>query len=176
MLQIHLPSRSDMPDSSTALITDTRALRDTLGRFATGVTVITTRDADGAPVGVTVNSFSSVSLEPPLVLWSLARSALSLPAFRAHDCWAVHVLGAEQEALSARFASRGADKFAGLPHRNGIGDVPLLDGCAARLQCRTQRIYDGGDHIILLGEVVSFEQGDATPLLFHAGRYARLAA
>lgn len=151
---------------------NTAEFRHALGSFATGVTVITTRDADGAPLGLTANSFNSVSLDPPLVLWSLAKSALCLSAFQSAEHWAVHVLAADQEALSARFAKRGADKFAGLEALSGIGGVPLLANCAARFQCRNTFQYDGGDHLIFVGEVASFERSTAAPLVFHAGRYA----
>jgi 3-hydroxy-9,10-secoandrosta-1,3,5(10)-triene-9,17-dione monooxygenase reductase component len=154
---------------------DTRAFRDALGSFATGVTVITTRAADGSPVGLTANSFNSVSLEPPMVLWSLARASRSLPAFEQASHWAVHVLGADQEAVSNRFARRGEDKFAGLPVERGEGDVPLLRGCAARFECRGAFRYDGGDHVIFVGEVVRFARGAAVPLVFHAGQYALAA-
>ncbi|HET8882097.1 MAG TPA: flavin reductase [Solimonas sp.] len=151
---------------------DRREFRDALGCFATGVTVVTTRAASGEPIGLTVNSFSSVSLQPPLVLWSLARDAQSLPAFQQAPHWAVHVLAARQEDLSARFAARGTDKFAGLAFDDGIGGQPLLRGCAARFQCRAAFQYDGGDHVIFVGEVVALDRSDAPPLVFHRGRYA----
>ena len=154
---------------------DTRAFRDALGSFATGVTVITTCAPDGSPVGLTANSFNSVSLEPPMVLWSLARASRSLPAFEQANHWAVHVLAADQEAVSNRFARRGEDKFAGLPVERGEGDVPLLRGCAARFECRGAFRYDGGDHVIFVGEVVRFARGPAAPLVFHAGQYALAA-
>src|SRR4249919_2131388 len=109
---------------------DAREFRGALGAFTTGVTIVTTRDDGGHDVGLTVNSFNSVSLEPPLVLWSLARNAASLPAFVAAEHFAVHILAADQEPLSNRFAQRGADKFAGLELARGEGGVPLLPGCA----------------------------------------------
>ncbi len=155
---------------------DSRQFRQALGAFATGVTIVTTRDRDGNDVGLTVNSFNSVSLEPPLVLWSLARSSVQLlAAFSDAEYFAVHVLAADQEALSNLFASRGVDKFAGLDVQRGVGDVPLLAGCAASFQCRTVHRYAGGDHDIFLGEVIAFENAECAPLLFHAGRYAGLA-
>src|SRR5512143_589785 len=116
---------------------DPLEFRKALGSFATGVTIITTRAEDGTPIGLTVNSFNSVSLNPPLVLWSLAETSLSLPIFRAATHWAVHVLASDQEDLSGRFARRGENKFAGLDVDEGLGGVPLLKGCAARFQCRT---------------------------------------
>jgi 3-hydroxy-9,10-secoandrosta-1,3,5(10)-triene-9,17-dione monooxygenase reductase component len=151
---------------------DAAEFRKALGSFATGVTIITTRGPDGAPMGLTANSFNSVSLNPPLVLWSLANSSMSLAAFRAAPHWAVHVLATDQEELSARFARRGEAKFAGLEVESGIGEVPLLSGCSARFQCRTAFQYEGGDHVIFLGEVLTFDRNEVAPLVFHGGRYA----
>lgn len=151
---------------------DAMEFRKALGAFATGVTIITTRAADGSPLGLTVNSFNSVSLNPPLVLWSLANSAMSLPVFRAASNWAVHVLAADQEELSGRFARRGEDKFSGIDIENGIGNIPLLRGCTARFQCRTAFQYEGGDHVIFVGEVMAFDRSENAPLVFHSGRYA----
>lgn len=150
---------------------DFRALRDALGAFATGVTVITARGSDQRDVGVTANSFNSVSLDPPLVLWSLNRSSRSLEAFISTGYFAVHVLAANQKDLSMRFASRDADRFAGLQFKRGCGGAPLLPDCAARFQCRLASVHDGGDHVILVGEVLEFEDSDRTPLIFHRGRY-----
>lgn len=156
---------------------DTRLLRQALGSFATGVTIVTTRDAAGNDVGLTVNSFNSVSLEPALVLWSLALSSQSLlAAFRASGYFAVHILAADQEPLSNLFASHDADKFAALRPVRGVGGVPLLAGCAARFECRTAQSHAGGDHEIFIGEVLTFEDFQQAPLLFHGGQYAALAA
>ncbi len=152
--------------------TDLKAFRQALGSFATGVTIITTRKTDSEPVGLTVNSFNSVSLSPPLVLWSLAKSSRSLPHFTANSHWAVHILAADQQDLSDRFAQSGGKKFTDLNVQHGAGDVPLLSGCAARLECRTQAMYEGGDHLIFIGEVLHFEHTDRPPLVFHAGAYA----
>jgi 3-hydroxy-9,10-secoandrosta-1,3,5(10)-triene-9,17-dione monooxygenase reductase component len=149
--------------------------RKALGTFATGVTIITTRAEDGSPLGLTANSFNSVSLNPPLVLWSLAETSKSLPIFRTANHWAVHVLAADQEPLSARFARRGEDKFSGLELDSGVGNVPLLRGCSARFQCRTAFQYEGGDHVIFVGEVLSFDRTEEPPLVFHGGRYADAA-
>jgi 3-hydroxy-9,10-secoandrosta-1,3,5(10)-triene-9,17-dione monooxygenase reductase component len=151
---------------------DRRALRNALGSFATGVTIVCTQDASGKDVGITANSFSSVSLDPPMVLWSLSRKALSLPAFQGNSHFAVHILAAEQDGLSRLFATPGANKFADLTVGRGFGNVPLIDGCAARFQCRTAFNYDGGDHVIFVGEVLEFDSFERSPLLFHAGRYA----
>ncbi len=154
---------------------DPKAFRAALGSFATGVTVITTRAGDGTPVGLTANSFNSVSLDPPMVLWSLAKKSLSLPVFSTSSHWAVHVLASDQEALSDRFARSGADKFSGLQTESGIGGVPLLSGCAARFQCRSTFLHEGGDHIIFVGQVTAFDSAERAPLVFHAGRYALAA-
>jgi 3-hydroxy-9,10-secoandrosta-1,3,5(10)-triene-9,17-dione monooxygenase reductase component len=154
---------------------DPKEFRAALGAFATGVTVITARADDGSPVGITANSFNSVSIDPPMVLWSLSKKALSLPVFQQSGEWAVHVLSAEQEPLSTRFARAGTDKFAGLALDESPAGVPLLRGCAARFSCRTSFQYEGGDHIIFVGEVTGFERSESAPLVFHAGRYALAA-
>ena len=154
---------------------DSIAFRNALGSFATGVTIVTTRDAAGQDCGLTANSFNSVSLDPPMVLFSLARNSASMDAFRGADHFAVHILAADQEPLSNGFAKRGTDKFAGLAPERGAGGVPLLTGCAARFQCRTAYQYEGGDHIIFVGEVIAFDHDDRAPLLFHGGRYALAA-
>ncbi|MBR9829027.1 MAG: flavin reductase [Oceanospirillales bacterium] len=154
---------------------DPKAFRTALGTFTTGVTIITAQAADGTPVGITANSFNSVSLDPPMVLWSLAKTANSLPVFTESKHWNVHVLSVEQEALSGRFASRGEDKFAGLTLDDGITNAPLLPGSTARFQCRTAFMHDGGDHIIFIGEVLGFDQSDLPPLVFQSGQYALAA-
>lgn len=151
---------------------DAREFRIALGTFATGVTIVTTRGEDGAPVGVTANSFNSVSLDPPMVLWSLSKSSRSLAAFTRGGEFAVHVLSALQEALSARFASRAEDKFEGLEWTESPGGAPLLAGSVARFRCRTAYQYEAGDHVIFVGEVIDYEHDPTPPaLLFHGGRY-----
>lgn len=150
----------------------TRAFRDALGSFATGVTIATTSQEDGTPVGVTASSFNSVSLDPPLILWSLAKNAQSRAAFGASGHFAVHVLAASQEALSNRFARSGEDKFADVEWQPGALGSPILADFAARFECRTRHEYEGGDHVIMVGEVVAYETREAAPLLFHGGRYA----
>ena len=151
---------------------DARQFRQALGTFATGVTIVTTRDAAGNDVGLTANSFNSVSLNPPLVLWSLSRNARSHAAFVESDYFAVHILAADQEPLSARFATAGSDKFGGLELARGAGGVPLLESCAARFVCRRAYRYEGGDHEIFVGEVVEFEHFPKPPLIFQRGQYA----
>ena len=149
-----------------------RRFRSALGAFATGVTIVTTRDEQGRDIGLTANSFNSVSLDPPMVLWSLAKNARSLPAFLAASHFAVHVLAADQEELSLRFATRGSEKFSGLDLERGASQVPLLRGCSARFQCRTAFRHEGGDHVIFVGAVESFDHSERQPLVFHGGRYA----
>lgn len=155
---------------------DLRTFRDTLGLFVTGVTIITTRDADGAPVGITANSFNSVSLEPPLVLWSVGLKALSLPAFAAAQNFAVHILRDDQADLSQRFARSGIDKFSGLAVERGLGDAPLLPDCAARLECSLHAKHAAGDHVLFIARVDRLvSDPDAMPLVYHGGRYAELS-
>ncbi|SDL91443.1 3-hydroxy-9,10-secoandrosta-1,3,5(10)-triene-9,17-dione monooxygenase reductase component [Oryzisolibacter propanilivorax] len=151
---------------------DPREFRRALGMFGTGVTIVTTRTASGEAVGITANSFNSVSLEPPMVLWSLAKSARSLPVFQEAQTWNVHILSNEQEALSNRFARAGEDKFAGLQLDSGDGEAPLLPECSARFRCKTAFQYDGGDHIIFVGEVTQYDANGHAPLLYVTGGYA----
>lgn len=146
--------------------------RQALGLFATGVTIVTARAADGSPVGLTVNSFNSVSMSPPLVLWSLARVAGSLPAFSRGSHYAIHILAAEQRALAERFATREIDRFADLDWSEGAGGIPLIDGAAAVLECSNRSRYEEGDHVIFVGEVEQCRwRADASPLIFHGGRF-----
>jgi len=155
--------------------TDSRSLRDALGEFATGVAVVTARTADGAPVGVTINSFASVSLEPPLVLWSLGLQSPTRPAFEACSRYAVNILAADQVELSQRFSQAQADRFAGLEFDGGGDGVPLLRGCSAWFECRNEIRHPGGDHVILVGYVERFRREPKAPLIFHGGRYRELA-
>jgi 3-hydroxy-9,10-secoandrosta-1,3,5(10)-triene-9,17-dione monooxygenase reductase component len=150
-----------------------RAFRNALGSFATGVTVVTTTAADGSKVGLTANSFNSVALDPPMVLGSLSKNSRALPIFAAAEYFAIHILSADQETLSTLFARAGADKFAGLTlDTGGLGNVPLLQNCSARFQCRTAFQYEGGDHVIFVGKVERFDHTVRAPLLFHGGQYA----
>ena len=153
---------------------DPSAFRDALGTFVTGVTIVTAYDVDGKPAGLTANSFNSVSLDPPMVLWSLSLGSRNLPVFREAKAWAVHVLAADQQALSNRFAKQGADKFDDLDHRDGPEGAPRIEGFAARFGCTAKFEYEGGDHAIFLGEVVDFERTAADPLIYHGGRYGRV--
>ena len=149
-----------------------RSFRNALGAFATGVTVVTTRSGEGIDVGLTANSFNSVSLDPPMVLWSLAKTSRALPIFVSSGYFAVHVLAADQEGISSLFGRPGPDKFAGLDIERGLGDTPLLRDFSARFQCRTEFQYEGGDHVIFVGRVEAFDHSDRKPLVFHGGQYA----
>ena len=140
--------------------------------FATGVTIVTARGPDGEPVGLTANSFNSVSMSPPLVLWSLARSAGSMPAFERGSHYAINILAAEQHALAERFASKAVDRFKGLAFREGAGGAPIIEGAAAVFECFNRSRYEEGDHVIFVGEVEHCERRErAQPLIFHGGRY-----
>lgn len=154
---------------------DPKDFRRALGMFATGVTIVTTRAEDGSAVGITANSFNSVSMQPPMVLWSLAKNSRSLAAFSGSEHWNVHILSNEQEALSNRFARAGEDKFAGLVLNDAVNGAPLIPGCSARFQCRTAFQYEGGDHIIFVGEVIAYDASPLPPLLYVTGNYALAA-
>ena len=161
------PPRQAQPPSFSP-----QEFRAALGMFATGVTIVTARTAEGAVVGLTANSFNSVSLDPPLVLWSLSRAAASLPVFSAGSHYAINVLAADQKALAERFALRGLDRFAGVAFDQGAGGAPLLHGAAATFECFNRSRYEEGDHVIFVGEVERCTWRDgAMPLLFHGGRY-----
>lgn len=161
-------TRQDRPDPN-GFSPDT--FRRCLGEYGTGVTVITTT-VDGEHFGMTSNSFASVSLDPPLVLWSIRRESTSFAAFEACEHFAVNILSETQVDLSQRFAKSGPDKFAGVDWHAGLGGAPLLDGVVASFQCRAHAAYEGGDHLILIGEVLACERQARQPLLFSKGRYA----
>ena len=152
---------------------DPRDLRRALGQYATGVTVVTTTDASGRPFGMTANSFTSVSLNPPLVLWAAARSSPSLAAFEESPRFAVNVLASDQHHLSRQFSTSGADKFDGVRLRPG--DLPMLEGTVAWFVCRRlpgdRGRIDAGDHVVFLGEIESYAAPGGEPLVFHSGFY-----
>ena len=150
---------------------DSRAFRRCLGQFATGVTVMTACHGEQL-AGMSVNSFAALSLEPPLVLWSIRRESGSLPVFQQAGHFAVNVLAADQVALSNRFASSSADKFAGVDWSAGQAGAPLLAGAIAHLECQLHQVVDGGDHLILVGRVEHYARFSGEPLLFTQGRYA----
>lgn len=149
---------------------DPRAFRQCLGQFATGVTVITTRSG-GQNVGVTANSFSSLSLDPPLVLWSIGRKSRSFEAFRSAGHFAINILAAGQVDISQRFSSTAEDKFDGVGWEPGITGVPILDGVIGYFECRSEMVHDAGDHILLVGRVLRFARFQGDALLFVQGRY-----
>jgi len=151
---------------------DPQHFRQALGAFTTGVTIVTALDAAGAAAGMTVNSFNSVSLDPPLVLWSLARTASAYDAMIQAEHFAVHVLAADQDELALRFALTGGDRFAGLSVERGLHGLPLLDGAASRFECRTVHRYEGGDHVIIVGQVLRLDAWEREPLAFKRGRFA----
>jgi flavin reductase (DIM6/NTAB) family NADH-FMN oxidoreductase RutF len=148
-----------------------RDYRNALGQFATGVTVVTARGKDGRKIGLTVNSFTSVSLEPPLVLWSLSRQATDFTDLIAAQHFAVNILAANQHHLSRKFAATGKNKFSGVECTDSPGGCPLLKGATAHFICRKAHEFDGGDHIIILAEVEEYKWRGGQPLVFHAGRY-----
>jgi flavin reductase (DIM6/NTAB) family NADH-FMN oxidoreductase RutF len=148
--------------------------RRVLGHFATGVTVLTTRDADGRPTGLTVSAFCSVSLDPPQILVCVDHKSQTFPALRERGRFAVNVLGAEHEEVSRRFASTRLDKFDGVPYRLGALEVPLIDGALAQIECATVSSHVQGDHTIFIGRVEEAHTGAGEPLLYYRGKYQRL--
>jgi len=154
---------------------DSALLRQTLGCYPTGVVVAATRGDADAPVGLTINSFSSVSLDPPLVLWSIALNAPSLGAFRAHPGFTLNILSKEQESLGMQFARSSENKFEGVDWHPGYEGTPIISNALAVLQCRTYRRYEGGDHEIYVGEVMKIDFTDKKPLVFHRGQFVELA-
>lgn len=149
-----------------------QALRQALGRYATGVAIITCRDAAGVPLGLTVNSFAALSLSPPLVLWSLRLASTALASFEAATHWAVNVLTEDQLPLSRRFASAEADKFAAGDWSDGLGDAPVLGGASAVFECATETVHEAGDHRLFIGRVLRLEsRTDVPPLVYHGSHY-----
>ena len=151
-------------------------LRNAFGTFITGVTVVTCRDASGKAVGMTANSFSSVSLDPPMCLWSIAKTATNFDAFSTSNHFAIHILHSGQEQVSRHFAAKNVDKFADVAHVTGVTDAPLLDDYSARFECEVEHRYAGGDHIILVGRILAFDNLDKEPLVFFKGQYKQLAS
>jgi len=160
-----------MPDSPF----DTREFRNALGNFATGVTIITAKGPNGELVGVTANSFNSVSLEPPLVLWSIDKGSPSLPILENSSHFCVHILNENQGEECMAFAKSGTDKFGNVDYSEGLGGAPLLDGCLARFECKNVVHHEGGDHMIIVGEVERYETNEGEPLTFFRGQLGKLA-
>jgi flavin reductase (DIM6/NTAB) family NADH-FMN oxidoreductase RutF len=167
---------SDQPvrGGDTGSSFDPRDFRNALGTFATGVTIVTTIAPDGTPIGFTCNSFSSVSLSPALVLWSLSLRSPNLNNFLQAPNFAINVLAAEQRTLSHRFAQSIANKFDGVRYTQGKLGLPLIFDAAAHLECRNETRYYSGDHVIFIGHVLHYSYRDCDPLLFHRGRYGAL--
>lgn len=150
-----------------------RELRDVFGTFATGVTVVTAVRPDGEPVGVTANSFTSVSLDPPLILWCLSLKSTSIAAFSPHAPFAVHVLANDQRDLALHFARTGRERFDIDPYWRTNPHPPRIAGVLSRMECRVHGVFPGGDHWIIVGEVFAMERESGDPLAFHAGRFGR---
>jgi flavin reductase (DIM6/NTAB) family NADH-FMN oxidoreductase RutF len=172
------PKHPVQPNPASELASDSspvdpREFRNALGTYATGVTIITAAGSDGKPYGLTCNSFASVSLNPPLVLWSLVRYSSSLNVFQNASHFAVNVLGASQQALANKFAKSSDEKFVGVEWSPGLGSAPLLKESVANFQCRSVNRYYGGDHVIFLGAVEAYSYNHSEPLLFARGRYGR---
>jgi len=152
---------------------DPRDFRNALGSFATGVTVVTAMGGDGKPYGLTCNSFASVSINPPLVLWSLGMYSQGLPVFQNASHFAVNVLGISQQALAAKFAKASPNKFEGVKWKPGLGKAPLIADSVAHFECRAANRYYGGDHVIFLGAVEAYTYNRKEPLLFVRGGFGR---
>ncbi|WP_299592195.1 flavin reductase family protein [uncultured Microbulbifer sp.] len=163
------------PSPEPAAAIDPLALRQVFGQFATGVTIVTTRDQDGQPVGMTASSFNSVSLDPPLVLWCIDRKAGCFDAFNNCNHFAIHVLNQGQSDLSSLFARKGVDRFEQVSYTLNTQGVPLLEEYCARLECSVEHRYAGGDHVIMVGRVRGMSNQEHAPLVFHRGRYAQIA-
>lgn len=153
---------------------DMRAFRQCLGKFATGVAVVTCADDDGKPYGITANSFSSVSLEPKLILWNIAKVSNSLQAFLDAEWFAINILARDQRDLSAHFAKSDHTLFNSIKIDRSEQNVPLIPGTLACFECQTRQIHDCGDHHIIIGEVQQFVSDETEPLLFFDGKYAAL--
>ena len=170
------PAAGHDPVSATPPPFTERHFRDALAQFATGVTVICTRDAAGHLVGFTANSFNSVSLDPPLIVWSLADTGSNLAAFRSAPRYAVNVLAHDQVELARRFSRPHADRFAGVPYRVGAAGAPLIEGCVAWFECRHHARHRAGDHVLFIGEVETCERRSAPALVFHQHRFGTTRA
>ncbi|GLR85366.1 flavin reductase family protein [Bradyrhizobium iriomotense] len=176
-----LPKQPPAADPANELASDSspidpRDFRNALGTYATGVTIITAAGPDAKPYGLTCNSFASVSLNPPLVLWSLVVYSSSLTVFQNASHFAVNVLGASQQALANKFAKSSDDKFTAVDWSPGLGNAPVLAESVANFQCRSVNRYYGGDHVIFLGAVEAYSYNRNEPLLFARGSYGRFLA
>ena len=171
-MKFHANSTVNPPRKALPPVFSGPEFRTALGMFATGVTIVTARNLEGDMIGLTANSFNSVSLNPPLVLWSLARAAGSLPSFSTGSHYAINILSADQRELAERFALKGADRWSGVAFTEGAGGAPLLNGAAASFECFNRSRYEEGDHVIFVGEVERCTHRlGASPLLFHGGQF-----
>ncbi len=157
-------------------IIDPLVLRQALGCYPTGVTILTTLGANGAFVGLTVNSFTSLSLDPPLVLWALSTGSASLRAFESAEHFAVNILAEDQVAISRRFASTTPNKFHEIAVHSGLGGTPLIEGCSAHIECRMHSAQPGGDHVLFVGRVERVQVNGRPPLVYVGARYRRVGA
>jgi flavin reductase (DIM6/NTAB) family NADH-FMN oxidoreductase RutF len=153
---------------------DPQELRRVMGHFATGVTVITIKDKQGTPTGLTANAFLSLSLNPPLVLISVDKSAQCYSCFETANGFTVNFLAENQEEISRRFATKGVDKFAGIKWREGTNGAAVIEGVLGYVECKIVQSHDGGDHTIVVGEIVNASATGDRPLLFFKGKYQRL--
>lgn len=154
----------------TPPVIDSKMLRQTLSCFPTGVAIATTVSREGVPIGVTISSFNSVSMDPPLVLWSLASNAGSRDEYLAHKGFAINILASDQVGICRLFAGPERDRFQSLDWAEGLYGLPVIAGCAAILECSTYAVHDGGDHDIMVGKVENHSSTDHTPLLFAKGK------
>lgn len=169
------PLSSSKPIESSPEALTAESFRRACGRFATGVAIVTTLDSNANPCGLTINSFSSVSLHPPLVLFCLDRSSQALLAFESSNSFIINILDDSQSHLSQHFASRQDDRFVGIPYHSGLSGAPIFPASLAVIECRRQAVLDGGDHLIFIGLVLAVHTRDGDPLLYFSGRYRQLA-
>ena len=174
LLRVILDRPEDIHRPSMTI--DPQELRRVMGHFATGVTVITTKDKEGGPNGLTANAFMSLSLNPPLILISVDKSATCYSCFELHNGFTVNFLSEGQEEISRRFATKGIDKFAEINWREGSNGAAILDGVLGHIECKVTQSYDGGDHTIVVGEILDVNASGERPLLFFKGKYQRLPA
>ena len=170
-----LTALGSVPSAPSSDVDSMRNLRNTLGQFATGVTIVTALDPAGDMIGMTVNSFSSVSLDPPLVLWNLGETNYGYDVYQQADYFCINILAADQSELARKFAQASDDKFNTVKLKLGNNGIPLLEGCLAYLECTKEAQYPGGDHVIIIGRVERFLSTNRQPLLFYTGQFFDLA-
>lgn len=158
----------------SSITPESRALRDAFARFPTGVTIVTALDPEARAVGITISSFNTVSLQPPLALWSLSQQSSHRSAFYPGSAHVIQVLAEDQEALARQFASRVEDRFQGVATQQGSSRVPMLSGCAAYFECLTEACHPAGDHVIILSRIHRHRHEGRPPLVFHGSAFTRL--